>query len=395
MDFCIGYRQRSFWDFQEFVYQPSVANSQSLAHQVENIRVLEETATKIRNSPLLLKKRVRDLQFATATITSSVVDSWADVLPHHAIWQKSTPSKCEAATNLMNWQFDSPIIVQGQNPTCDRYLQQMQAVGTDIAAIVCAGCDAESEIATFDLVADAAKALDTVQTSAIVVAADRVLDAGLEAIASGIEQLVILTPNVPPLSTIKLLQAARDNEVLVLGAGSSGLIKPQQASCGLLDPLYFRPGKVGIVGYSYIPIYEVAWVLNQGQIGQSLAVSLGKDKIIGSKARHWLQWLQEDSSTEAIVLIQLAQDLDLEALEYVAESVSKPVICYVMGSKAPLDKVFRRGTDILKNHLSQAIPAASSYRKAIANIQRYGLSIATKPSQIPPLLLEENNVLVG
>lgn len=367
--------KKTFWDFTKFAYQSSASSVNCSAADFE-----------LLNSTLTTEK-----------IVQPVVGSEIKVSPHAPVPLTPRYSHCEPFPKIMNWQLDRPTIIQGKiSRSFKPYLGQMLASGAKVVAAVCPGAaKISSSIPQFDLVADVVDTLGKISTSVICVSAEQVLDAGLEAIASGVEQLVIITPDVLPLDMIRLLRVARTNRVLVLGSGSAGLICPRGLSLGVLRPDYFRPGTVGVIGYDRALIYETAWVLDRSQMGQSWTVSLGKDRITGSNVEQWLALLQRDRLTEAIVLIQSAQDIDSAALEFVARSVTKPVVCYLAGSQAPLDRVYRKGIDILSNHLSQSIPASNCGKTAIANIQQLGLSLATQPSQIPHLIQQHSQILVS
>lgn len=289
----------------------------------------------------------------------------------------------------MNWKFHNSIMIQGiAEPQIFKYASQMETCGIKIVAGASSGYGITSTeaIPIFDLVEEAIQEIGEIKTSVIFAPPNRVLDVATEAIASRIEQLVIVTPDVTPLDTIELLKRAKANNTLVLGPGSSGIMIPEKYSLGILQPQYFATGNVGIIGYTQTPIYEVAWALNKAQIGQSIAIALGENKIANSEVVQWLKMLDEDDSTEVIILIQLAQDISDKALEFVSEAISKPVICYIVGSQTPAEKVFRNSIDILNNHLSNSIPATNSYQQIVTTIGKIGVMVANKPSDIPRLI---------
>ena len=293
------------------------------------------------------------------------------------------------AVSTMNWKFDNSIMIQGiAEPQIYKYVNRMTNYGVKIVAGVSSGYEmTETDaIPIFDLVEEAIEEIGAIKTSIIFAPGDRVLDVATEAIASGIEQLVIVSSDVAPLDTIELLKRAKVNNTLILGPGSEGIIVPEKCFLGTLQPQYFRAGKVGIIGYSPASIYEVAWALNKAQIGQSKAIALGNNKIANINVVQWLKILDEDDSTEVIVLIQLAQDINYKALEFIANAVSKPVICYLIGLQTPTDKIFRDSLDILKNHLSNSIPVTNSYKQIVTAIKKTGAIVADKPSKISQLV---------
>lgn len=286
----------------------------------------------------------------------------------------------------MNWKFHDSILIQG---IVAREIVEAAKLMATCGVKVVAGVSGGSEIGkiaaipVFDLVAAAIQEIGAIKTSIILASGDRVLDVALEAIASEIEQLVIITPNITPLDTIELFKRAKANNTLVLGPGSAGMIVPEQHAYGILQPQYFVRGNVGIIGYTKALIYEIASTLNSSQMGQSIAIALGENKIANFNIIPWLEMLDRDDSTKVIVLIQIVQDINYKALEFIAEFVSKPVICYLVGSQTPADKVFRNSRDILYNHLSDSIPATNSYSQIVAIIEKTGAFIAHQPSDIP------------
>jgi succinyl-CoA synthetase alpha subunit len=123
---------------------------------------------------------------------------------------------------------------------------------------------------------------------------------------------------------IELLRRTQNLPVWILGAGSAGLIVPNQVLLGTLDASIFTPGRVGIISRSHSLMYEVAELLNSAQIGQSLAVHLGSDPINCSHSSRWLTAL--GANTRQIVLLgNIPIDTDLhQALTL----LDKPVISY-------------------------------------------------------------------
>lgn len=279
-------------------------------------------------------------------------------------------------------------MIQGiTEPQIYKYVNRMTNYGVKIVAGVSSGYEVTETdaIPIFNLVEEAIAEIGAIKTSVIFAPSNGVLDVATEAIASGIEQLVIVSSHVAPLDTIELLKRAEANNTLILGPGSEGIIVPEQCFLGTLEPQYFSAGKVGIIGYTPASIYEVASALNKAQIGQSKAIALGNNKIANINVVQWLKMLDEDNSTEVIVLIQLARDINYQALKFISD-INKPVICYLVGLQTPTDKVFRDSIDILKNHLSNSIPATNSFKQIVANFEKEGAIIADRPSKIPQLV---------
>ncbi len=295
----------------------------------------------------------------------------------------------------MNWSFPSQVIVQGIN---ERYVAyhavQMKAYGTNIVAGISPGNKGKNieDIPLFDLVEQAISELGTIDTSLIFEPPERVLDAGREAIASGIRQLVVFTSGVPPLDTISLLKHAKNNNTLVLGPGSHGIIVPAQHWLGTLQPQFYTPGKVGLISHSKYLSYEVAWELNRAKIGQSIVVSLGSDRIIGSSLPQWLSILNADPNTKGIVAIGQHIDETEEITAYCRNyGYKKPIIVYLAGLLAPQEQVFRDATTIISNYLSFSIPAVNRDKQAIRELINAGIKVAKRPDEIPIMVKQVMN----
>jgi succinyl-CoA synthetase alpha subunit len=228
---------------------------------------------------------------------------------------------------MMNLSSDLHILIQGiTQPNALAALLEMHSFGTKVVAGVSAGLGNQTihGVEIFDLVEQATAAHQTIDTTIIFNPALRVLDAALEAIAAGISRLIIATSGVPPLDMIELLRRTQNSPVWILGAGSAGLIVPQQVLLGTLDAQLFTAGPVGIISRSHSLIYEVVELLNESQMGQSLVVHLGSDPISGSNSSQWLTAFGEN--TEQILLLgQMAID---QSLRQALQHLNKPVVSY-------------------------------------------------------------------
>lgn len=290
----------------------------------------------------------------------------------------------------MNWKSSNKVIIQGISEYQAAFCAiQMRDYGTNIVAGISPGNGGTKieGIPVFDLVEQAQAQENDIDVSLIYVAPYQVLDAAKEAIAADIRQIIIFTPRVPPLDTIKLIKCARETNTLVLGPGSHGMVIPQQVALGDLQPQFYQLGKVGLITSSRHLCYEVAAELNTINLGQSIVVSLGSDQIVCSSLSRWLEILNEDPDTEVIVSIgQRVDDIDKIMAYSKTHGFDKPVIAYLAGLKAPPEKVYRDAATIISNHLSASIPAVNSDRQTTTKLKKIGIKIAKKPSEIPQII---------
>ncbi|XTZ11650.1 MAG: succinate--CoA ligase subunit alpha, partial [cyanobacterium endosymbiont of Rhopalodia inflata] len=291
---------------------------------------------------------------------------------------------------FMKWQADSKVIIQGiTTPLGNIYGKQMKAFGMNIVAGISINDDRSKidGIPVFNLVEKAVSEFKNIDISVIFTPPYKVLDAALEAMASGIRQLVIVSGGVPPLDMVDLLHKAQVNQTFILGSGSQGLIVPNQFWLGICEHSFYSPGAVGIVSRCDRLVDEVARELTRAKLGQSLVVSLGKDFIIGSNFEYWLQILEEDSTTEVIVLLGRGNShAELCAVEYIASAVKKPVIAYIAGLYAPIERNFRDAKTIVAAQLSSSVIQIPPEESIIDDFEKAKVKVAQHPTEIIKLV---------
>lgn len=288
----------------------------------------------------------------------------------------------------MNLKPKSKVLIQGiTEPLASTHAARMKACGTNVVAGVNPGQGGQKldDIPVFDLVEQAVAEVGTVDTTIIFVPPYQALDAALEAIAAGIRQIIIISAGMPPLDMVYLLRKAEATETLVVGPNSPGIIVPGKILLGTHASEFYTPGSVGIVSRSSTLTYEIALELTKAKLGQSIGVSIGSDVIAGSSFLQWLQILDEDETTHAIVLVgEPGGNSEEAAARYIAEAIDKPVIAYIAGRQAPVGKhwghagalaqVVGRGADV------------GTAQSKLAAFKEAKVPIAERPSQIPELV---------
>ena len=203
-----------------------------------------------------------------------------------------------------------PILVQGiTGREASAMTEDMLACGSRIVAGVTPGKGGQSVcgIPVYDHVAEAAAAHGP-RVSVISVPPGSVLDAALEAFASGITLCLIMTERVPRLDTSKLLAEARTVGCTVIGPNTLGLIRPGIAKLGTIGGRVdnvkksFTPGSVAVLSRSGGMTTEIASFLTSKGIGQSIAIGVGGDPMIGSEFCDLVELLEDDSATDAVVI---------------------------------------------------------------------------------------------
>lgn len=299
----------------------------------------------------------------------------------------------------MNFSQTQKVLVQGINQALGRiHGRLMKEYGTNVVAGVSAGNGGQDleGIPTFDLVEEAVSQMEGIETSLIFVPPYEMLDAALEAIAAGIRNLILIPSGMPPLDMVKLLRKAEVTETLVLGPNCPGIIVPGQVLLGTHPTQCYTPGRIGLISCTDTLTYQVALELSQAGLGQSVGVGLGRETILGSSFAQWLQILEEDDQTDAIVLVGEIDGLggEEQAAQYIMEAIDKPVVAYLAGQRAPQPRRKGHAATLIASRLlvsetkagRGAIVSTDMGDRKLEAFQMGKIPVAQKPSDIPKLL---------
>ena len=293
----------------------------------------------------------------------------------------------------MNLTPESKVIIQGFSEFISAtHISQMKAYGTNLVAGVNPGCSGNKlyDLPVFDLVEEVVDKYGTIDTTIICVHPYQVLDAALEAMGSGISQIIIISPGVPPLDMVNLFRRAEAEETIIVGPNSPGIIVPGKILLGTHPSEFYTPGEVGIVSRSTTLTYEIAWELTEAGLGQSISVSIGSDGIVGSSFIQWLQILDEDDNTQVIVLVgQPGGGREEAAANYISEMIDKPVIAYIAGVHAP-PAIHWRQTGTLAAVIGRD-PDFGTAKSKLEAFEKANIPVAQRPSDIAKLVRKALN----
>jgi succinyl-CoA synthetase alpha subunit len=164
-------------------------------------------------------------------------------------------------------------------------------------------------------------------------------DAIIESIDAGIKLIVAITEGIPTLDMVRVMRYLEKSDARLVGPNCPGVITPGVAKIGIMPGYIHQPGPVGLISKSGTLTYEAAWQLGNLGLGQSTAVGIGGDPIIGTSFIDLLEAFENDPGTEAILMIgEIGGDAEVLAAEYIKNHVTKPVAGFIAGQTAPPGK---------------------------------------------------------
>lgn len=222
-------------------------------------------------------------------------------------------------------------------------------------------------------------------TSIIFVPARFAADAIMEAADAGIRLIVCITEGIPTLDVIKAYRFAEQKGAMLIGPNCPGIISPGKSLVGILPGQVFKQGNVGIISRSGTLTYEIVFQLTANDMGQSTAIGIGGDPVVGVHFLQLLEMFEKDPETEAIVMIgEIGGNAEELAAEYIRDHVSKPVVAFIAGQTAPPGKQMGHAGAIISG-------SSGSAKDKIAALEAAGIEVAQEPADVPQLLKKKMN----
>lgn len=279
---------------------------------------------------------------------------------------------------------DTKVIVQGITGRDGSFhTKLMLDYGTKIVAGVTPGKGGANVhgIPVFDTLKEA-QSYEKADASIIFVPAPFAPDAIYEAIDNDIKLIVVITEGIPQKDMLNIVRYAKTKGVRIIGPNCPGIITPEECKIGIMPAHIFKKGKIGVVSRSGTLTYEIVSHLSKNGFGQSTVIGIGGDPIIGTRFIDVLELFNQDSDTEAVVMIgEIGGTDEQDAAEYIKKEFSKPVVAFIAGKTAPPEKRMGHAGAII----SGSEGTAEDKRKALENA---GVKVADLPEQVPFFLKE-------
>ncbi|HET6895354.1 MAG TPA: succinate--CoA ligase subunit alpha [Candidatus Baltobacteraceae bacterium] len=279
---------------------------------------------------------------------------------------------------------NSKVIVQGITGGEGSYhTGRMLDYGTNIVGGVTPGKGGQKSahgLPVFNTVQEAVDATGATHTC-IFVPPPFAADALFEAHAAGITFAVCITEGVPVHDVLKVVAATPG--MRIIGPNCPGLISPGKSSIGIMPGHVFKEGNVGVISRSGTLTYEVVDLLTRAGFGQSTAVGIGGDPIIGTTFVDCLREFKNDSQTEALVLCgEIGGSDEEDAAAFIKKHMPNvPIIAFIGGRNAPPGKSLGHAGAIISGKFGTPQSKIDAFEAA-------GVPVADRPSQIPGLLAE-------
>ena len=279
---------------------------------------------------------------------------------------------------------DSKVIVQGFTGSEGTFhAEQMIEYGTNVVGGVTPGKGGQKHLdkPVFNTVSDAVKETGA-DVSIIFVPPAFAADAIMEAAEAGIKVIVTITEGIPVNDMVKVKEYISDKGCTLIGPNCPGVITAEEAKVGIMPGFIFKKGSVGIVSKSGTLTYEAVDQTTKAGLGQTTAIGIGGDPIIGTTTLEAIKLLMADDETKGIIMIgEIGGQLEVEAARWIKENGTKPVVGFIAGETAPKGRTMGHAGAIVSGEEESA-----QAKKRI--MKECGIHVVDSPAEIGKTMAE-------
>ena len=236
---------------------------------------------------------------------------------------------------------DSKILVQGFTGSEGTFhAGQMLEYGTQVVGGVTPGKGGQHNLnkPVFNTVEDGVKETGA-NVSVIFVPPAFAADAIMEAANAGIKVIVAITEGIPTSDMVKVKEYLADKDTTLIGPNCPGIITAEECKVGIMPGFIFKKGTVGIISKSGTLTYEAVDQITKAGLGQTTAIGIGGDPIIGTSTLDAIKLFEADPETKGIIMIgEIGGNMEAEAAEWYKENGTKPIVGFIAGETAPKGK---------------------------------------------------------